>query len=315
MNTLDKIDIIIPTYKPDERFIRLLELIARQTYPVNRVLVINTERKYYDEFMLTHRNPIPDTVFDVIHISYSDFDHAATRKMAASLSIGRFFVMMTQDAIPYDEHLIEKLIAPLRNDSQIAVSYARQLPSPGATLTESYVRDFNYPAQSRVKSADDLDELGIKTYFCSDVCAAYNRQIYNEVGGFIDRAIFNEDMIYAASAVQKGYKISYTADARVYHSHNYSAMQQFHRNFDLAVSQVDHPEVFAGLPSEGEGMRLVKSCISYLAQKRKPWLIPGFVINCGGRFMGFRLGKIYRRLPRRVVMWATSNPGYWERID
>ena len=98
-------------------------------------------------------------------------------------------------------------------------------------------RSFNYPEQSSVKSLADIDKYGIKTYFCSNVCAAYDKGIYLKTGGFTERAIFNEDMICAGTMIQKGYSVVYAADARVYHSHNYSGKQQFHRNFDLGVSQ------------------------------------------------------------------------------
>ena len=64
-----------------------------------------------------------------------------------------------------------------------------------------------------------------------------------KTGGFTERAIFNEDMICAGTMIQKGYSVVYAADARVYHSHNYSGRQQFHRNFDLGVSQAEHPEI------------------------------------------------------------------------
>ena len=50
--------------------------------------------------------------------------------------------------------------------------------------------------------------MGIKAYFCSDVCAAYNRETYNKLGGFIKKTIFNEDMIYAGGLVKKGYKFT-----------------------------------------------------------------------------------------------------------
>lgn len=123
---------------------------------------------------------------------------------------------------------------------------------------EQYTRQFNYPEESRVKWLADLPELGIKTYFCSNVCAMYRRELYLQLGGFVQKAIFNEDMIFAGELIQKGYGVAYAAEAKVVHSHNYSAIQQFHRNFDLAVSQADHPEVFAGIRSEGEGIRLVK---------------------------------------------------------
>ena len=38
------------------------------------------------------------------------------------------------------------------------------------------------------------------------MCAAYRRDIYEELGGFIKHTIFNEDMIYAAGAVKKAEK-------------------------------------------------------------------------------------------------------------
>ena len=55
--------------------------------------------------------------------------------------------------------------------------------------------------------------------------------------------------------INAGYKVAYVAEARVIHSHNYTGMQQFHRNFDMAVSQAEHPEVFEGIKSESEGIK------------------------------------------------------------
>ncbi len=123
---------------------------------------------------------------------------------------------------------------------------------------ERYTRQFNYPEQPSVKTKADLLRLGIKTYFCSNVCAAYKRDIFEQLGGFVNHTIFNEDMIYAAGVIQAGYAITYAADAKVFHSHNYSGWQQFTRNFDLGVSHVQYPAVFDGVPPEGEGMKLVK---------------------------------------------------------
>ena len=68
-------------------------------------------------------------------------------------------------------------------------------------------------------------------------------------GDLFQNAIFNEDMIFAGKAVMEDdYAIAYVADAKVIHSHNYNCTQQFKRNFDLAVSQADHPEVFGRYP-------------------------------------------------------------------
>ena len=230
--------------------------------------------------------------------------------MGVKKSSADVFVMMTQDAMPKDDRLIEKLVEPLQGE--VAVAYARQLPREDSTPLESYTREFNYPAESRIKSAADLDSLGIKTFFCSNVCAAYRREIYEELGGFVRHTIFNEDMIYAAKAVEAGYAVAYAADAQVVHSHNYTNGQQFHRNFDLGVSQAEHPEIFAAYPSESEGKRMVKDVTVYLRSNHMSAGLPHFYMQCACKYAGYLLGKNYRRLPEKWVLAFTSNKEYWK---
>lgn len=74
------------------------------------------------------------------------------------------------------------------------MAYARQLPKSDCHIVEQYTRQFNYPEQSCVKTKADIPTLGIKTFFCSDVCAAYRRDLFEELGGFESPVIFNEDM-------------------------------------------------------------------------------------------------------------------------
>ena len=220
------------------------------------------------------------------------------------------FVMMTQDAMPADEFLLERLTAPL-SQKNMAVSYARQLPGDDAGAVERFTRQFNYPPESRVKSAADIPELGIKTYFCSNVCAAYRRDIYEKQGGFPKRAIFNEDMIYAAGCIQAGYRIAYTAQAKVIHSHQYTNKVQFRRNFDLGVSQAEHPEIFKGVPSESEGIKLVKRTAAYLRENGKSREILPMCVTSIYKFFGYKLGKNYKRLSFRRIMKYTMNREYW----
>ena len=213
----------------------------------------------------------------------------------------RFLLFLTQDAIPADDCLIERLYEAFatgrESDRQqpVAAAYARQLPMPDCHVIERYTRSFNYGKESRIKTADDLETLGIKTFFCSNVCAMYRRSIYEALGGFERHTIFNEDMIFAGKLIQNGYAVAYCAEAKVYHSHNYSGLQQFHRNFDLAVSQADHPEIFEGVPSEGEGMRLVKDTAKYLLKSGRPWLLVSLVCKSGWKYMGYKLGKKFIR--------------------
>ena len=107
-----------------------------------------------------------------------------------------------------DRNLVKELLEALDASERVAAAYARQLPAADCGVIERYTRDFNYPAVSRLKGKEDEDELGIKTYFCSNVCAAYRRDIYLKLGGFTKKTIFNEDMIFAGHAVEAGYQIA-----------------------------------------------------------------------------------------------------------
>ena len=301
-----KVDVIIPVYHPGKEFSVLLERLTEQTAVIHRIIAMNTEENYWNK-ELEQKYPL----LEVHHLKKSEFDHGGTRAWAAELSDAEIMVFMTQDAVPADRNLIENLVKALEKEKMIAAAYARQLPNEMCSFAERYTRSFNYPEKSYVRTKKDLPLYGIKTFFCSNVCAAYKKEIYQELGGFVRKTIFNEDMIYAGKLIQMGYGIAYAADAKVIHSHNYSCMQQFHRNFDLGVSQAEHPEIFAGVPSEGEGIKLVKKTINYLIQKRKIWLIPGVILQSGCKYAGYLSGKNYRKLPRKMILWCTMNREYW----
>lgn len=305
-----KTDVIIPVYKPGRELFALLDSLGRQTLPVHNIILMNTEKGYFDQLVrgMEFGERYPNVT--VRHISKREFDHGGTRHQGVMLSDADVFVTMTQDAFPADEYLLEKLTSRL--SGRVAVAYARQLPMVDCRETEKASRQFNYPAVSQVKSSEDIGRMGVKTFFCSNVCAAYRRDIYDALGGFIRHTIFNEDMIFAAGAVRAGYSIAYEAEARVFHSHNYTNMQQLRRNFDLGVSQADHPEIFAEIPSESEGRRLVKETYVYLRHRKKRYLFPGFCVQCCFKYAGYLLGKHYRKLPRRWILGITSNREYWE---
>ncbi|MCC8044631.1 MAG: glycosyltransferase family 2 protein [Clostridiales bacterium] len=307
------IDVIIPVYKPDQRLRDLILRLCSQRVCPRYILLINTEKELFDGHLL---DGLPgDTPgirprIRVEHIRRMEFDHGGTRHMAAGMLDGDVILFMTQDAVPEDIYLTRELLAPFE-DPDVCAAYARQLPRENATLMERYTREFNYPPQSRIKSEKDLETLGIKTFFCSNVCAMYRRSAYEENGGFERHTIFNEDMIFAAKLIHAGKKVAYCADAKVIHSHNYSGISQFHRNFDLGVSQAEHPEVFSNVRSESEGIRLIQKTAAYLTRKGKPWLICPLIWQSGCKYVGYLLGKHYERLPSALVRACSMNKTYW----
>ncbi|MCM1537129.1 MAG: glycosyltransferase family 2 protein [bacterium] len=311
------VDVIIPTYRPTRRLFGILKRLYAQTDPIQRIILINTEETYFEQLIygtsLEHAYDL-DSLFQNVelrHISKEEFDHGGTRRLGVELSDADYFVCMTDDAVPADTHLIGELVGGLMQEG-VAVCYARQLARKNSSETERYIRQFNYPEQACVKWETDRERLGIKTYFCSNVCAAYRRDVYEELGGFTEHTIFNEDMIYAAAAAKHGYGIAYQPSARVYHSHHYTGGQQFHRNFDLGVSQAMHPEVFAGLRSEGEGVRMIKKTAVHLCKTGKAWQLPGLIAESACKYAGYQLGRHYAALPEKLVCACTGNREFWK---
>lgn len=305
MSSVLTVDVLIPVYRPGNQLGRLLERLHAQSCPIRKIILMNTEKAYFPE-ELEHRYGN----LEVHHLSKAQFDHGGTRDAGIRLSEADVVVCMTQDALPENTLLIGKLLKAF-SDPEVGAAYARQLPKKDCSEVERYTRRFNYPEESRIKSLEDLPKLGVKTFFCSNVCAAWRRDAYLKLGGFEKRTIFNEDMIFAGHLIQGGFKIAYCADAEVIHSHNYSAVQQFHRYFDLAVSQEMHPEVFEGVSSESEGMRLVAECMRHCVKIGRPWLIFAVAAQNAGKFLGYRLGRYYRKLPKRLILLCTMNRMFW----
>ncbi len=300
------VDVIIPVYKPGEEFIELVKRLKKQSYPIRQIHVIHTEGGEFPDDFCWEQN------LKVTHIKREAFDHGGTRHQGFEESDAEIAVFMTQDAMPADRELIAGLIKAFDNP-KVGAAYARQLPAKDCDWVERYTRSFNYPEKSRIKGIEDIPEMGIKTFFCSNVCAAYRKNTYEQLGGFERHTIFNEDMILAGKMIKEGYCVAYQADAKVIHSHNYTGKQQFHRNFDLAVSQAEHPEVFEGIRSESEGIRLVVQTMNYLVKTKKIHLIPGLIYKSGCKYIGYRAGKEFKRLPKWLIMKCTMNPAYWKK--
>lgn len=304
------IDVIIPVYRPTEKLKKMLLAIQKQTCRAEHIFLMHTK----DGYDLTWAETIGTTI-PVIEISVCQeaFDHGGTRDRGMRISKADIVILMTQDAIPVNASVFEGLIKTLVSDCKVAVSYARQVPEKNCGILETYTRIFNYPKDSIVKSKKDMEKMGIKTCFCSNVCAAYNRETYLKLGGFEIGIIFNEDMVFAAKAIKENYKIAYEADAIVMHAHDDTGIQLMKRNFDLGVSQACYPEIFANVKSEKEGIKLVKQTAFYLIKRGKPFKIVELFLKSGCKYIGYQLGKHYTSLPEVVIDKLTMNPAYWKR--
>ncbi len=279
------VDVVIPVYAPDEKLSKLLAMLEKQTIKPGRVIIMYTKRDEHDSC------PESGALIEAHELSKGEFDHGGTRNKGAGCSKAEYILFMTQDAVPADEALIEKLLLGFEEE-KTAVCYARQLPDRSASYAERFSREFNYPDEDLLKSKADIGTMGIKAFFCSNVCAMYKKEIFDSLNGFVSPTVFNEDMIFARKALDNGYYIKYKAEAKVFHSHNFTNLEQLKRNFLLARSQKAHPEVFSDVSSESEGVRYVKKAYSYFKTHDKSYLIVPFIVTCAFRYIGYKAGKL-----------------------
>lgn len=311
-------DVVILTHAPKDDVILSIEKLLNQSIKPSKIVIYNTcENLFYSKIVNVERfkELINLSNVKVIHISEDEFDHGRARNEAAKFCESDYLLFLTDDAIPYDKHMCEEMIKSFDKystaNSKVAVVYARQIAKSDAKLKERYVREFNYPDYDVIKEKSKEKELGIKNYYCSNVCAMYDRDIFNKLGCFEEDIILNEDTFYVYNAINKGYKVVYASHAKVLHSHNLSYKEQFSRNFDIGVSQFERKEIFSQIPSTKEGKKMLVNVSRRLLGGFHIIMFVDFVIECFYRYMGFSKGKKFESLTIDDCIKHASNKNYF----
>ena len=280
--------LIIPTLNAGSQFRTLLEQLAAQTLPA-RKLIVDSESED-DTARLAKSFGV-----EVLTIPRRTFNHGATRQLALEhlLKSARLdvIIFMTQDVLLKGESLAA-LVKIFGADESVGLSYGRQLPHADATEEAKFLRAFNYPPESQLRSFDDRKLFGIKTAFASNSFAAYRVDALQSVGGFPSHVPLSEDMYVAAKMLLRGLKIYYAAEAEVYHSHNYTAAQEFRRYVQIGKFHAQEPwirETFGS--AEGAGKKFVVMKLAALA-KKNPLDCFGAIFRDAAKFFGYRIGRL-----------------------
>ena len=299
--------IIIPIYNPDWKWNECLQMLKKQ------------QEVDFDLYIIDSGSRLADYEKDLEGLSYhiekttpQEFNHGGTREAArVACKDYPILVYMTQDAIPANEWAIRNILQAFQ-DYEVAAAYGRQLPHRNATILSARARAFNYPAESRKKTLEDAKKLGIKVSFISDTFAAYRSKALEEIGGFPQRVILGEDTYVASKLVLAGYANQYCAEAKIYHSHNYTIVEEFRRYFDTGVFHAMEPWIRKSFgQAEGEGARFVLAELMYLL-KHKPFLLPSAILRDGAKFTGYKMGLYYKKLPSALRRQCSMTKAYWK---
>lgn len=320
--------VIVPTYNPgQDAWLAWLRALENQHDKPSQVVVVDSSSSDGTPALSLKAG------HTLLQIQTSQFNHGATRQWTldqalqsakkTGATLPEFVVYLTQDAILANPNALQMLLSAFQQP-MVGAAFGRQLPFAHANWLEQLTRAFNYPELSRTVSLKDKVQFGIKTCFFSNSFAAYRLQSLLKVGGFPGNLPLGEDSFIAAKLLLEGQCIRYQADAQVYHSHQYSARQDFRRMFDTGVFHQQNAWMLQTFgKAESEGLRLLRLQVRSLLKKAKsnanlqpPGLLRGliqlFVANAA-KFAGYQLGRLNPYLPVKIKRSFSMHPLFWSQ--
>lgn len=296
-----KISIICPLYNAENYIVELHKKLLEQ----ETIDGVDVEISY----VLTKCKDRTEDILKEMNVGYTliepkDFSHSKTREMMAYKSTGDIIVFISQDVMMINNFWLKNLVVPILN-GECEASFSRQLCTNNTI--EKYIREKNYPSQSRVVSKKDINKYGLLTFFYSDASSAVKTSVYKELNGYDNkRLLINEDMYFAEKLIQAGYRIKYCSDSEIYHSHVFTLKSLYERYFDTGVFFKQNPQ-FLNYKGNKSGKDMAIHALKRSLEDKNFKVTLNIIPNFGARFIGSFLGKKYEKLPRKFVMFSSMS--------
>jgi len=277
------VDIICPVYNGEDCILELDKSIKKQkNVKINSIKYILTESKDNTEALLKENN------IEYIKIKKEEFSHSKTREMAAKKCTADIIVFITQDIIIENEDWLYNLTNPIAT-GECAASYSRQISKSKGI--EKYTREKNYPENSYITSKEDIREKGLRTFFFSDASSAISNKVFKNLNYYDNKNLsISEDMYIAYKLIMNDYKIKYTADSVIIHSHNFKFKELYKRYYDTGIffKENSYLDKF-GTNKTGGGM--AKYVLKRILEERDFVAFIRFWPDMIARFVGMQAGK------------------------
>lgn len=263
------VSIIIPTKNGGALFKQVLEKIfAQKTKYEYEVICVDSGST--DDTLDSIRS-FPCRLYEILP---EEFGHGKTRNYGASKGTGEFIVFVTQDALPYDELWLEKLIDAMKMDDEIVAGFGRHVPYPDCNILDArditlHFKGFGeentiYYMESQERYAAEEGYRHFLAFF-SDNNSCLRRSIWEKYP--YPDVDFSEDQIWAKQMIELGYKKVYCPNAAVYHSHNYPLKTYFKRYYDehKGVYRIHQYRMYTSIRAMIYGMiRLIGRDVLYI---------------------------------------------------
>ena len=278
-----KVDIICPLYEAENYILNLNDsLLKQENVNINKIQYVLTKSKDNSEKILRENK------LNYILIDKKDFSHSLTREKEAMKSKSDIIVFISQDIVIENTDYLYNLVNPIINGEADAC-YSRQLTK--FDNIEKYTRESNYPDKSIIKTKDDIEKLGLKTFFFSDASSAVNTKVFKKLNGYDNKDLpTNEDMYFAYKLIMNGYKIKYCADSVCYHSHNFKLKELYDR-YKLTGRFFKENSYIDNFGTNKSGGGLAKYILKRAIKDKNIKVLIRFVPDMAARYIGMKAGK------------------------
>lgn len=227
-----RISVVIPTLNAGPQFAHLLAALRAQTLTPAELVVIDSGSC----------DGTPERAREagarVLTIPPRAFNHGRARNQAIAATNGELVVLTVQDALPADATWLEQLCAPLLADATLAASYGLQLApedAPPLARARSLMWERTCPPAGIQEGAPPdvfwalppADRLARARF--DDVTACLRRSAWEAFP--LPEVAYAEDVAWAVQALQRGWRIAWVPQARVWHYHHRSMDYEFRRAF------------------------------------------------------------------------------------
>ena len=277
------VEIICPLYNAENYILNLHNSILKQkNAEILKISYILTKSSDNTKQILEQNN------INFCEIEKNEFSHSLTREKVALNSAADIVVFITQDIIIEREDWLVNLIKPIEQ-GEAEATFSRQISC--SNNIEKYTREKNYPANSRIVSKNDIETLGLNTFFFSDAASAIKTEIFKNLNGYDHKNLpTNEDMYFAHKLIVNGFKIKYCADSVITHSHKFSLKQLYKRYYLIGqfFAQNSYLDKY-GTTKAGGG--LAKYILKRALKEFNIPVLFRFLPDMLARYFGMRNGK------------------------
>ena len=281
-----------------------------KTKEVNIICPLHNAEKYIENFhnsllkqknvkinefryVLTESNDNTEEYLKNNNINYrkppkKEFSHSLVREKEALESKSDIVVFVTQDVVIEDELWLYNLIKDI-DDKDIVATYSRQLTK--YNNLEKYTREANYPDKEVIKSKEDIEKLGLKTFFFSDASSAISTKVFKKLNGYDNKNLpIAEDMYIAYKIIMNGYKIKYCANSVVYHSHKFT-LKEIYDRYKLTGNFFKENSYLDQYGTTNSGSTLAKYILKRIFQEKRFLLLFRYPFDMAARLFGMKVGK------------------------